>query len=155
MQKKHELSWSKREPFPSTQLLCLLQEPCLLEYVFQTLIWFSSWLHKLLLVQPLCKFYCLSFSQDCLQLDGCSIFYSHGHRNLEGCSISGHWEVVSLLASSSPACKQNLCFVLIICFLGKNVPLAEKKQSYNESQLNDYGCSTLWCKLEKLSSASC
>lgn len=61
----------------------------------------------------------------------------------------------SLAAGQKLPClriKSMLCFIYLLS--GENITLADKKQSYNVSLLNDYGCSTLGCKLERPSSAT-
>lgn len=77
-----------------------------------------------------------------------------GAHSLEGSCRLRSFET-GLTAGQKLPClwlKSMLCFIYLLS--GENITLADKKQSYNVSQLNDYGCGTLWCKLEKPSSAT-
>ena len=106
--------------------------------VLQILILFSCWLSKLLLIPLSCKFYSLSFSAGMPPARWLQHFLQpQMHAAWKAPIISGRLKLASLLAKSSSM----LCFNYLLS--GENITLADKKQSYNVSQFNDYGCSTL------------
>lgn len=143
------------QPFLSTWLLWLLQIPrrplsaCIF---FQTPIWFSCWLSKALLIHLSYKF-CSLFSASSYMATAPSPAADAG--SSEGCchlrslamGLAAGQRLPCLWIKSMLGCNYLLS--------GESITLAEKKQSYNVSQLNDYGCSTLWCKLQKLSPGTC